>query len=98
MDKRLLIKRPIVTEKSNKMNENGIYMFAVDRKANKLSIKEAIEKMYGVTVERVNTMVCIGKPKSRYTKAKVVTGRTATYKKAIVKVVEGDFIDLYGNF
>ena len=93
----ILIK-PVITEKmtdeSEKYNRFG---FIVDRRANKLEIKDAVEKMYGVSVERVRTMVYPGKAKSRNTKGGVITGRTNSYKKAIVDVAEGESIDFYGN-
>mgnify|MGYP000548072210 CR=1 FL=1 len=66
-------------------------------KANKLQIKDAIQKMYGVTIEAVNTLVVSGKVKSRGTKAGVVSGRTPKYKKAIVTLKEGEVIDFYSN-
>ena len=53
--------------------------------------------MYGVSVEKVRTMVYPGKAKSRNTKGGVITGRTNSYKKAIVDVAEGESIDFYGN-
>ena len=93
----ILIK-PVITEKmtdeSEKYNRFG---FIVDRRANKLEIKDAVEKMYGVSVEKVRTMVYPGKAKSRNTKAGVISGRTNSYKKAIVDVAEGESIDFYGN-
>ena len=93
----ILIK-PVITEKmtdeSEKFNRFG---FIVDRKANKLEIKDAVEKMYGVSVEKVRTMVYPGKAKSRNTKGGVISGRTNSYKKAIVDVAEGESIDFYGN-
>ena len=93
----ILIK-PVITEKmtdeSEKYNRFG---FIVDRRANKLEIKDAVEKMYGVSVEKVRTMVFPGKAKSRNTKGGVITGRTNSYKKAIVDVAEGESIDFYGN-
>jgi len=93
----ILIK-PVITEKmtdeSEKFNRFG---FIVDRRANKLEIKDAVEKMYGVSVEKVRTMVYPGKAKSRNTKGGVITGRTNSYKKAIVDVAEGESIDFYGN-
>ena len=90
----ILIK-PIVTEKVSSFNEAGKYGFVVAKDANKVQIKNAVESTYGVTVESVNTMVYPGKSKSRYTKSGVVNGRTASYKKAIVKVADGDIIDFY---
>tara|TARA_B100001057_G_scaffold244134_1_gene244453 strand:+ start:149 stop:439 length:291 start_codon:yes stop_codon:yes gene_type:complete len=93
----ILIK-PVITEKmtdeSEKYNRFG---FIVDRRANKLEIKDAVEKMYGVSVEKIRTMVYPGKAKSRNTKGGVISGRTNSYKKAIVDVAEGESIDFYGN-
>ncbi|MEM6358828.1 MAG: 50S ribosomal protein L23 [Bacteroidota bacterium] len=89
--------RPLVTEKVSALNEKGKYGFIVDRKANKVEIKKAVEKMYSVTVEDVNTMNYLGKKKSRYTKSKIITGRTASFKKAVVTVADGDVIDFYGE-
>lgn len=92
-----ILKKPLVTEKVSALNESGKYGFVVDKDANKVEIKKAIEKTYGVTVEKVNTMIYPGKSKSKYTKSKVVTGRTSAYKKAIVQVAEGEIIDFYGG-
>ena len=89
--------KPLVTEKISSLNEKGKYGFVVDKKANIVEIKKAVEKMYGVTVEDVNTMNYLGKKKSRYTKSKIITGRTPSFKKAIVTVAEGDVIDFYGE-
>lgn len=89
--------KPVVTEKVSALNEHGKYGFIVDRKANKVEIKKAVEKMYGVTVEEVNTMVYLGKKKTRYTKSRVISGRTPSFKKAIVTVAEGDVIDFYSE-
>jgi len=92
-----VLKRPLVTEKVSALNEKGKYGFVVDKTANKIQIKSAVEKLYGVTVEKVATMNVAGKAKSRYAKSKVVTGNTSSYKKAIVSLAEGDVIDFYGN-
>ncbi|MEQ8926651.1 MAG: 50S ribosomal protein L23 [Fulvivirga sp.] len=89
--------KPLVTEKVSALNEKGMYGFVVDRKANKVEIKREVEKMYGVTVESVNTMNYLGKSKSRFTKSRVITGRSSSYKKAIVTVSEGDVIDFYSE-
>ena len=66
-------------------------------RANKIQIKGAIEKMYGVNVTAVNTMKYVGKLKSRNTKAGAVSGRAATYKKAIITLKDGEVIDFYSN-
>ena len=89
--------KPLITEKLSAMNEKGRYGFLVDLKANKIEIKKAVEKMYGVKVEGVNTMRTAGKPKSKSTQTKVVTGRTSATKKAIVTVAEGEVIDFYSG-
>lgn len=91
-----ILKKPIVTEKVSALNESGRYGFIVDKKANKIQIRNAVEQNYGVTVESVNTMIYPGKSKSKYTKSKVIAGRTSSYKKAIVKVADGEIIDFYG--
>ena len=90
----ILIK-PIVTEKVSSFNEAGQYGFVVSKDANKIQIKNAIESTYGVTVERVNTMVYPGKLKSRFTKSGVIEVKSASYIKSIVKVADGDVIDFY---
>ena len=93
----ILIK-PIVTEKANQQSEKfRRYAFKVDRRANKLEIKKAIQHFYGVTVVDVNTMVVLGKTKARQTKAGLTRGRKTNYKKALVTVAEGEMIDLYAN-
>ncbi|MCR9252708.1 MAG: 50S ribosomal protein L23 [bacterium] len=89
--------KPLVTEKVSAMNEDGKYGFVVSKDANKIQIKTAVEKAYGVTVESVNTMVYPGKTKSRYTKSRIITGTTPSFKKAIVKVSDGDVIDFYSG-
>jgi large subunit ribosomal protein L23 len=92
----ILIK-PLVTEKISDLNERGQYGFVVDNRANKVEIKKAVEKMYGVNVESVNTMRYSGKKKTRYTKKQIISGRTASFKKAIVTVAEGEVIDFYSG-
>ena len=90
--------RPVLSEKVNKLSEKfNRYTFIVHRKANKLEIKRAVEEFYGIQVEEVNTLVMPSKAKSRNTKSGIVSGRKPAKKKAIVKVAEGETIDLYGN-
>jgi large subunit ribosomal protein L23 len=91
----ILIK-PVLSEKANKQAEKmNRYTFVVDRKANKLEIKKAVESFYGVQVEMVNTAVMPSKLKSKYTKAGYIVGRKAAKKKAIVTVAEGETIDVF---
>ena len=92
------LKKPVITEKMTSLTEKlNRYGFVVDHNANKLQIKSAIEEMYGVSVDRVNTMNYKGKHKTRYTKTGWVEGRTNKFKKAIVTLAEGDTIDFYSN-
>ncbi|MFV0591103.1 MAG: 50S ribosomal protein L23 [Draconibacterium sp.] len=93
-----ILVKPLVTEKMSAQSERfNRYGFVVDRRASKPDIKKAVENLYNVTVESVNTMVYGGKVKSRYTKGGIITGKTNSYKKAIVTLVEGDSIDFYSN-
>ena len=92
----ILIK-PLVTEKISDLNEKGQYGFIVDNQANKVEIKKAVEKMYGVNVESVNTLRYPGKKKTRYTKKQIISGRTPSFKKAIITVAEGEVIDFYSG-
>jgi large subunit ribosomal protein L23 len=91
-----VLKQPIVTEKVNKQTEKfNRYSFVVDKRANKLEIKKAVEEFYNVRVDDVNTCVVPGKTKSRMTKAGILTGRKPSYKKATITVAAGETIDLY---
>lgn len=92
-----VLKKPILTEKSQKATVKGKYTFEVEINANKIEIAKAVERMYGVTVTDVNTMRQIGKKKSRMTRTRASVGKTSTFKKAIVTLQEGDLIDLYDN-
>ena len=89
-----IIKRPIVTEKAMQLGEIGQYVFEVDRKANKIQIKTAIEEMVEVDVRSVRTVNVKGKVKSRLTRRGYQRGRTPSYKKAIVTLKEGQTIDV----
>lgn len=93
-----ILLKPIVTEKMTTQSEDfNRFGFIVAKKANKIQIKKAVENMYEVTVESVNTMRYGGKAKSRYTRSGMQTGKTSSFKKAIVTLVEGDTIDFYSN-
>lgn len=89
-----IIKRPIVTEKAMKLGEIGQYVFEVDRKANKIQIKKAIEEMFEVDVRSVRTVNVKGKVKSRLTRRGYQRGRTPSFKKAFVTLKEGQIIDV----
>lgn len=94
-----IIVKPIFTEKQTALTEKfeNRYGFIVVPGANKVEIKNAIEELYSVHVEKVNTIKYDGKSRSRYTKSGVVTGNTPAYKKAIVTLKKGETIDLFSN-
>lgn len=93
-----IIIKPIVTEKVTDQGEKlNRYGFIVDRKANKIQIKSAVEQMYNVTVSDVNTVNYHGKKKSRFTKAGLLRGRANHYKKAYITLQGDDKIDFYAN-
>ena len=93
-----ILLKPVLTEKMSAMTDKQnkvAFIVAVD--ANKIEIKKAVEAMYNVNVKAINTMKYQGKAKSRYTKAGVIKGRTAAFKKAIVTLADGDSIDFFSN-
>ncbi len=85
-----VIEEIVVTEKSAAQGEKGIYTFKVAKSANKIQIKEAIEKAFGVKVANVNTL----NTKSKKKRVGRYTGTTKTYKKAIVTLKSGETINL----
>lgn len=90
--------KPIVTEKATANSEKeNCYTFAVSPDANKFQIKDIVEKLYNVRVERVNIANYSGKRKQRYTKGGLIRGRRDAFKKAFVTVAEGQKIDYYSN-
>ena len=94
----IIIKKPVITEKMTAITEKlNRYAFIVDKRANKLQIKQAGQDLYGVQVESVNTINYEGKLKSRYTKTGVISGRRDAFKKAIVTLAKGETIDFFSN-
>jgi large subunit ribosomal protein L23 len=91
MDKYTIVKRPIVSEKSTKLAEERKYTFEVDRRANKIQIKEAVEALFKVKVQKVNVINGVKKQK----RVGQYTGFTAAVTKAIVTLEEGNSIDIY---
>ena len=85
-----IIKAPIITEKSSDLAKNNVIVFSVDVKANKTQIKQAIEKIFNVKVESVNTINV--KPKKK--RVGRYAGKTNRVKKAIVKLKKGSSIEL----
>ena len=93
-----VLKKPIITEKMTASGEKlGQYGFIVAKTANKVEIKKAVEKLYNVTVESVNTLNNAGKLRNRYTKTGNVTGMKGQTKKAIVTLKKGESIDFYSS-
>ena len=87
-----VLKRPLITEKSNLMKEElNQISFEVDRRANKIEIKEAVKKLFNVNVVKVRTFTMIGKRK----RMGRTEGRTSNWKKAIVTLKEGERIDFF---
>jgi large subunit ribosomal protein L23 len=92
-----VLKKPVINEKFAKLNQQGVYGFIVDKNANKIEIKKAVETMFGVNVDSVNTMITIGKVKNRSSKTRFISGRKSSYKKAIVTLAKGETIDIYAS-
>ena len=93
-----ILVKPLITEKMTADTEkNNSYGFVVSDDANKVEIKKAVEKEYGVTVTSVRTLRVDGKRRQRFTKTGIIKGRTVGYKKAIVSLAEGELIDFYEN-
>lgn len=86
-----IVKRPVVSEKSvHLQNAQGAYTFEVHPEANKTQIREAVERLFKVKVATVNTMQCRGKYRRMRTR---LPGMTSAWKKAIVRLVEGQKIE-----
>ncbi len=93
-----ILVKPIITEKATNDSELfNRYAFVVDKRANKVEIKDAVEAAYGVSIESVKTMNYPVKRSTKYTKKGLVTAAKAGYKKAIVQLAEGESIDFYNN-
>jgi large subunit ribosomal protein L23 len=93
-----IIIKPIITEKITKQSEiSNRFGFVVDKKANKVQIKKAVEAAYGVTIVAINTMNVRPDRSTKYTKSGLISGKTNAYKKAIVQVQDGETIDFYNN-
>ena len=84
-----IIKSLIQTEKGSMMQPQNKYLFWVDKNANKIEIKKAVETIYNVTVKNVNTQMARGKNR----RVRYVSGKTPDWKKAIVQLKEGGKIE-----
>ena len=85
-----IILGPVITEKSVMAQQNGVYVFKVDKKATKTQIKSEIERHFGVKVEKINTL----NTKSKARRIGKYAGKTKTYKKAIVTLAQGSSIEI----
>jgi large subunit ribosomal protein L23 len=93
-----IIIKPIITEKITKQGELfNRYGFVVDKKANKIQIRNAVEAAYGVKIVAINTMNVRPNRSVKYTKSGMISAKSNSYKKAIVEVQEGEAIDFYNN-
>jgi len=93
----ILIK-PIITEKATNDSELfNRYAFVIDKKANKIEIKKAVETAYGVSISSVKTLNYPVQKNTKFTKKGLVTGKKGAYKKAIIQLAEGESIDFYNN-
>ena len=93
-----IIIKPIISEKANYLTDlRGAYSFLVNPKANKIQVKKAIEVLYGVKVSDVRTMIYAPKVSSKNTKKGLQIGKTNKLKKAVVKLVEGEVIDIFAT-
>ena len=95
-----IIKKPIITEKATEESDTfNRFTCAVDRSANKIEIKKAVEKMYGVNIIDVRTLnYGGGKSSVKYTNKGIVEQPSKQWKKAVVTVAVGETIDLFNNF
>lgn len=98
MAKKNVLIKPLITEKAEALSEEqNKYSFVVDKRANKVEIKKAVEAMYNVTVDRVNTAIMPGRFVTRSTRSGMLQGRKPAFKKAIVTLAYGDEIDFFGD-
>ena len=98
MSKKYILIKPLITEKSESLSDDqNKYSFVVDKRANKVEIKKAVESMYNVEVAKVNTAIMPGKAVVRSTKSGILKGHKGNYKKAIITLAYGDEIDFFGD-
>ena len=91
MEARDILIRPLITERTTDLMTEGKYVFVVDKRANKIQIADAVKEVFNVKVEKVNTVNVRGKTK----RMGRTSGKTASYKKAIVKLAAGETIEFF---
>ena len=93
-----ILLKPVITEKATADSElNNRFTFLVETDANKVQIKKAVEKTYGVSFDKVRTMRYGAERRTRYTKTGIQRGKSSRIKKAVVQLIEGDTIDFYNK-
>jgi len=98
MQHKTILIKPLITEKADTLAEGkSQYSFIVNKDANKIEIRKAVEQLYTVNVESVNTTIIPGKRKTRNTKKGVLHGQKPSFKKAIVTLSAGETIDFFGD-
>jgi large subunit ribosomal protein L23 len=97
-DPRQVVIQPILTEKALRLKDmQNQYMFKVGLDANKIEIKNSIEKRFSVKIKSIRTENVKPKERQRFTRGGIVKGYTSKWKKAIVTLVEGDKLDFLEN-
>jgi large subunit ribosomal protein L23 len=91
MNPEQIVLKPILTEKSNGQREHGEYTFRVDPRANKIQIKQAVSQLFGVHAVTCRIINVKSKPK----RTRTAKGKTASWKKAVVKLAEGERIAVF---
>ena len=98
MEEKIILIRPIYTEKIARLQESeNKYAFEVDRNANKIEIRKAIEKKFEVRVKNIQTMIMPGKLRQQMTRRGRFYGKRPDWKKAVVTLVAGDKLELFEN-
>ena len=93
-----VLRRPVITEKNTRLMELNQYTFEVARGANKIQIKDAVERTFKVDVVAVNVMNVRGKERRRARRGRVASiGHTPAWKKAVITLRDGQAIDLFGQ-
>jgi len=91
-----IILKPVITERTNALKEqSNKFVFEVHPKANKREIKQAVEKMFNVTVKDIRTLMIHGKPKVSLRRGGRFSGKRPDRKKAFVKLAQGQNIDIF---
>ncbi len=94
---RYVLVKPILSEKSTRLAEQGQYVFEVYPASNKIEIRRAVEERYGVAVDSVRTITVHPRVKTQNTRRGFIVGKTPRRKKAIVTLKKGQRLDIFGD-